>query len=400
MLRSADNYLLLGKIYSDLGDICIIQKDYDEGLKKYQLSIQMFLKSPRKVEASYRVISIGKVYHFKKEYARALYYYRRALKETTNSYLCGFAYQEIGVNYYWARKMDSAEYFLRKSLDYPYLGNHYSIRCVNLADLYFDLNKFDSAHKYASLALRYPSTFYNQRDSYRILANSECNLGNLTKMSEYLSKYQNCNDSLRIVETQTKYTVLADIHENAQEASLTKKYLFVLAWVLPLLIVVGFVVYFELRKRDKGKEKQLYEAEMIINEKQVFLIDNLKQLIIDQRNDQASKYKKASLVEREQMNRELYIKCLHFDDWGRFRKLMNSTFDNIILYFESNHPELTKKELMWCCLFLLDIPNPDIALILNSQPASLYKLKQRLTQKMSLTSTKELDKLLFQFADK
>ena len=166
------------------------------------------------------------------------------------------------------------------------------------------------------------------------------------------------------------------------------------------MILIGFVVYLELRKKSRGKEKQSQEAELIITEKQVLLIDNLKQLLIDQRNDQASKYKKANLLEREQMNRELYVKCLHVDDWDRFRKLMNSTFDNIILYFENNYPELTKKELMWCCLFLLEIPNTDIALILNSQPASLYKLKQRLTQKMNLTSTKELDKLLFQFADK
>jgi len=73
---------------------------------------------------------------------------------------------------------------------------------------------------------------------------------------------------------------------------------------------------------------------------------------------------------------------------------MNKIFNNIITNLESNYSDLTRKDLIWCCLFLLDIPNQDMAIILNSQPGSLYKLKSRLTQKMNLNSTKDLDQLL------
>jgi len=45
-------------------------------------------------------------------------------------------------------------------------------------------------------------------------------------------------------------------------------------------------------------------------------------------------------------------------------------------------------------LQLLDIPNADKMLLLDTTANSLYKLKQRLAQKMSLKSTKELDSFL------
>jgi hypothetical protein len=94
------------------------------------------------------------------------------------------------------------------------------------------------------------------------------------------------------------------------------------------------------------------------------------------------------------MDKELYNTCLHVNDWEAFKRIMNKTFNDIITNLEINNRDITRKELMWCCLFLLNIPTPDMALVLESQPASLYKLKQRLTQKMNLKSTKDLDQLL------
>jgi len=85
---------------------------------------------------------------------------------------------------------------------------------------------------------------------------------------------------------------------------------------------------------------------------------------------------------------------LYLNDWDAFKKLMNKTFNNLISSLESNYSDITRKELIWCCLFLLDVPTPEMALVLDSQPNSLYKLKSRLTQKMNLKSTKELDQLL------
>jgi len=403
LIQNNKENVLLGEIYSDMGDICTIQKEYNESLIKYQQSIKCFNSAGKKTESSYRIISVGKIYHFLKQYKKAQQYYKQAISQTTDSLLHGTAYQEIGINYYWAKQYDSAQFFLRKSLKYPYKGTNYAIRYYNLADLFFDTHQIDSAFQYAGLALKYPSTFFTQRDCYRILANSEYNRKDFIKMAFYMSKYQDCSDSVRKIETQTKTTVLEDLHQTNGAISKSRHSLIVLGCTIPLIILISLFTVYRLRKRSKGKEKQLEEAEghleeafVQLTEKKNLFIDSLMHQLQETRASQAVAYKKASIPQKEQMDKELYNNCLHINDWEAFKRLMNKTFNNLITTLESDYSDLTRKDLIWCCLFLLDIPNQDMALILDSQPGSLYKLKSRLTQKMNLKSNKDLDRLLIE----
>jgi len=388
------DYTMLGKIYADMGDICSVQLDYKEALRKYQLSVDCFKRAGKLIDASYRVIEIGRTYRFIKNYTAAHKYYLQAISQTKDSLLRGVALQEIGINYYWEKQYDSAQYYLRTSLRFPYKTTNYAVRCYTLADLYFDKERYDSAYHYASLALKYPANFFTQRDCYRILANTEYVRGNFKQMAIFMTNYQACTDSVRKVESQTKITVLEDLHQTSETANKTKKYLTVLGWLLPLIISISLYVLYRLRKRNKGKEKELEEAEEQISVKQNLLVDSLIQKIEETRTLQAVVYKKATILQREQMDKELYNICLHVNDWDAFKRLMNKTFNNIITTLESNYSEITRKELIWCCLFLLDIRTQDMSLILDTQPGSLYKLKSRLTQKLNLKSTRELDQLL------
>jgi tetratricopeptide (TPR) repeat protein len=392
------DYALLGKIYADMGDICSIQKDYKEALKKYQLSAESFKLARKSIDASYRILAIGRTYRLTKDYKSAHKYYLQALAQTKDSILSGVALQEIGINYYSAKQYDSAQFYLRKSIRFPFKSTNYAIRCYYLSDLFFDISQYDSAYHYASIALKYPADFFIQRECYRLLANTEYVRGNFKQMAAFMTRFQACSDSVRKVESQTKITVLEDLHQTSETANKTKKYLTVLGWVVPLIILISLYVLYRLRQRNKGKEKQLEEIEeqleVQLSEKQNILVDSLLQKIEEARALQATVYKKASMPQREQMDKELYNTCLHVNDWEIFKRLMNKTFNNIITTLESSYSDITRKELIWCCLFLLDVPTPDMALILESQPASLYKMKSRLTQKMSLKSTKDLDLLL------
>lgn len=385
---------LLGKIYSDMGDICSIQKDYNESLKKYEQSIYYFNKAGDTIEACYRLIYKGRVFRFQKKHNEAQKYYKRAFHETSDSLLQGLALQEIGINYYWGKQYDLAHTYLKESLNFPYKGTNYAIRCVNLADLFFEKAIYDSAFYYATMALKYPSTYFNQRDCYRILANTEYSRGDYKQMALYMSKYQECSDSVRKVETQTKTSVLENLYQTTDKVSKSKKYLFALGIAFAGIAILSLIIVSHQRMRNRKKEKQLQQAEEKISSKDLLLRESLILKLQETRTLQAPKYKKASQSERIELDKELYNICLHIDKWDVFKKLMNQTFNNIITVLENRHEDINRKELTWCCLYLLDIPTPDIALILESQPGSLYKLKQRLAQKINLKSTKQLDQLL------
>jgi tetratricopeptide (TPR) repeat protein len=386
--------VLFGKIYAAMGDICSVQKDYEEALRKYHLSVNYYNQAGKPIEASYRILDIGRTYRLIKNYKAAHRYYIQALTQTSDSIFRGAALQEIGINYYWAKQFDSAQYYLQQSLLFPYKSTNFSIRCYTLADLYFDIAQYDSAFYYASKALNYPTNFFTQRDCYRILANTENKKGNFKQMAYYMVQYQAFSDSVRKIESQTKTTILEDIHQTTEAAGKTKQYLTILGWILPFLVTISIFILLRLRKRNKGNEEQLEQVELQLSEKQSLLRNSLMQKIEETKTLQANLRKKASPAEREMMDKELYNICLHVNDWGKFNNLMNHTFNNLISKLERNYPDITHKEIIWCCLFLLDISTPEVLLLLEYKQDSLYKLKQRLVQKMNLKNAKELDSLL------
>jgi tetratricopeptide (TPR) repeat protein len=399
-LKALDNcqdkkdYALMGKIYGDMGYICSIQKDYVKAREKHQLGADCFNRIGKTADASFRIIDIGVTYRCEKNYKMALHFYRKAVSISQDSILLGAAYLEIGTNYRETKQLDSAEIYYRKSLRYPSKEYNYSIRCCNLSELFFSVSKFDSAIHYANISLQHPSSFFTQKACYRILANSKYSQGDFKQMAYYMSKYQACTDSVRKIDIQTKTTVLENIHQTTQTAGKTKQYLIVLSWLIPLIIIISLFILFRLRQRNKGKEKQLIEAELQLNEKQLNLKNNFIQKIEESKSLHMEEYRKSPLAKREAMDKEVYNVCLHLNDWKVFSESMNRTFNNTVSFLEKTYPDITRKEITWCCLYLLNIHSGDMALVLDCKPESLYKLKQRLAQKMKLKTTLELNQLL------
>lgn len=393
-IQNNQNYFLLGRIYSDMGDINAIQHEFKEAQKKFRKSLIYFNKTDRTIDKRLIILSIGRSYHLLKDYKTAQQYYNKAILQINDSMLYGSVYQEMGINYYSAKQLDSAEYYLKKSLPYPFRGTNYAIRCYMLADLLFDLEQNDSSFHYATLALKYPANFYTQRDCYRILTNIEYIRKDIKQMGIYMSHYQDCTDSIRKIELQTKSTVLEKLHNSNKEVNGTKRnmILIVSALMIVLLFSAFLVVY--LYKRNKLKREQLNAFKMQLNNKQEFASRGLSRKIEEAKALQAEVHRNATSDEREKLDKELYTHVLHLDNWDDFNREMNHAFNNIIVRLKAEYPAITRKEKIWCCLHLLNIPHADRMLLLEATSDSLYKLKQRLAHKLNLKTTKNLDSFL------
>jgi len=399
LIQNSQNFHWFGKIYSDMGDICSFQSDYNEALIKYQKASEFFKYANDTIEASYKFLDIGRMYCYLKDNRMAQQFYTKALKQSSDSLLQGSSYQELGIFYYKKHQFDSAQLFLRKSLNYPYKGTGYAIRFINLAEISFDKQHYDSAFQYASQALKYTNTFYIQRDCYRILANFEYSMGDVKKMALYMAKYQDCTDSVRKIEIQTKSSVLEDIHETNGAFSKSRQFLRILIYLIPVLILFSLLIVYRLRVRAKRKEMELEQAEVKLTEKQVLLRDSIVLKIEENKVLQTQNTGKLSQNQREKIYKDIYTVCLHLNDWDAFKHQMNKTFNNIIDVLEKDFPELNHKELILCCLLLLDIPTQDMLLILECQLTSFYKMKQRVAQKMKLKTTKEFEQVLQALAE-
>jgi len=245
ILENSKEYYYIGKIYSDLGDICSFQSEYDEALKRYLISSRYFQKANDTFDVKYKNIDFGRIYRFKKDNIKAHRYYLRAIEKTNDSLLIGTTFQEMGMNYYKMNKKDSAEFYLKESLRYPYNGTSYAIRHFSLGEIYLDAKKYKLAINHALTALKYATSFYNQRDCYRILANSEYYLGDFGKMGEYLWKYQEYADSIRVLENQTKSVVIEDFNNKSEETIGAKNNMILNTIILLLLtLFVSFLAYY------------------------------------------------------------------------------------------------------------------------------------------------------------
>ncbi|MFT3751504.1 MAG: hypothetical protein QM800_00995 [Paludibacter sp.] len=210
-------------------------------------------------------------------------------------------------------------------------------------------------------------------------------------MGVYLSKYQDCTDSVRKLEIQSKVSLLESLHKNDQETTGTKRSMIWITSVLVLvLLFLGGIVYL-LFKRNGLKKKQLEDYKKELTQKQEFVTQSLSKKIADARESQAETRRNASAEERAKLDKELYEKCLRLSNWETFSCEMNHAFNQIVDALQTDYIGITQKEIIWCCLHLLDVPNADRILLLNATTDSVYKLKQRLAQKMNLKSTKELD---------
>jgi len=163
--------------------------------------------------------------------------------------------------------------------------------------------------------------------------------------------------------------------------------------LLIVLLLSAFLVVY-LYKRNKLKKEQLNVFKIQLSSKQEFVSQALTKKIEETRALQADLRKNASVEEREKLDRELYRNALHLNNWDDFNREMNHAFNNIIFSLKLNYPTINQKEIIWCCFHLLDIPHSDRMLLLDATSDSLYKLKQRLAQKLNLNTTKDLDLFL------
>ncbi len=202
-LKNSTDATIMGRINFDLGDILNLQGEFKSARDKYQLAYHYFNVQGLQTQAFYALLNIGRTYHAAREYKKARLFYAQIHCKAKDSILQGALYQEIGLNFYSSHQPDSAEKYLKKVLNYPYISNNRAIRYYLLASLCFDNGRIDSAFMLASQSFRYNPDI-RQREWYRIMANCKFAQGVVKQVPYYMSNYVRLGDSLRKIDAQPK----------------------------------------------------------------------------------------------------------------------------------------------------------------------------------------------------
>jgi len=266
------DYLLLGRINSDLGYIYISQRDYSSARKKFKLAYQYFTRLKLQDKAFNSLLDIGRTYHDEKNYRKAQRHYRTLYSQAANSMQQGALLQEIGINYYSSMKYDSALFYFRKIIPYPYILNNRAIRYYYLADLFFDLDQLDSARYYAENSFNYKPDIRTQHECYRILANIAYERRDTKELLVKIEIYVKLGDSIRKIDAQTKGSIIEKIYSTTKDANNTRRQRFYLFGLLLLLVTVGLIVFCYIKKysnKEKKRMKTIHLQEKIEFQKEI-----------------------------------------------------------------------------------------------------------------------------------
>ncbi|NCB68566.1 MAG: hypothetical protein EOM47_06935 [Bacteroidia bacterium] len=397
----SQEYDLLAKIYSDLGEICSTQKEFKDARNKYNLAIKYSNASGRDKDAQYRQLDIGKTYRSEGDFKTAHDIFKSIFDNTIDSTLMGIALQEIGITYFFKTNYDSAAYYLKRSIYYPHIGYNQSIRHYKLSDSYFELNSYDSARYHAEMALKFPATFYTKKECYRILANTCYLKKDFKTMAEHMTHYQAMSDSVGKIEIQTKATVIEQAHLSTTKAKKKSGQVYWLISLIALILaLVIFISYrFIRRNRIISEQKKAVEASLSvsINEKEqnkFMLRESLKELIDKNKALKSNGKKNADILLSDETIVEIYNQALQLNDYALFSQKINAAYNNMVCELAIKSPAINQKEMLYCSFILLDIPQNHAMVLLETTSNGLYKIRQRLAQKLELESTRELDDFL------
>ena len=143
----------------------------------------------------------------------------------------------------------------------------------------------------------------------------------------------------------------------------------------------------------KVKEDELRKYVLMVNEKNE-VVDSLQKKIALTQNGQMSISPETYL----ELNQSVQDKLNKEKDWEEFQKHFNQIHVGFLNNFATMHEGLTPHELRLTALIRLNMPNKEIAKLLNIESDSVKKAKSRLRKKLEINTAEALSAYIIRFS--
>jgi hypothetical protein len=172
-------------------------------------------------------------------------------------------------------------------------------------------------------------------------------------------------------------------------------YFLILAICVTLITITAFAILVNLHLRYKNSGIESSEIDQLSNspiktslKKWIEDIEKGKAIIKNSEHSTSYKAREAQLI-------RFYENTLHQHDYSLFVKIVDKKLNNYATRLSIEYPNLTHKEIIFAILILLNIPNEDIRIILDYSKASLPTLKYRLSKKLGIENSNNIQNFLY-----
>ena len=350
-----DDEVLLGRVYSNMANMCRQANEHRTAFEVYKLSAEHFAKSYDSLAYAYALNNMAWEQAAMKHKQHALSLVDSAITCYPYVPLTEKVIETKAAACFFKQEYDSVLYYTASSHDSDYL---LMLRAQAFSFLQMD----DSATFYAKLLLpRMTNPFYLD-DLYYILTHND-----LSAQKDTLLKWSSERaDVQKQIKERHGQLALAvhllqqDLHP--QKQSLSILFIILIISGLALLIWLIYIAYQQyLLHAEKAKFEQARIQELNAN----------KQL----------------LLESEDIRQELV-----WNDYEALRREINKRFFNLAAKLQDM--DLNEQDIRMCILVLIGLSHKETAEMLNCSPKSIGKLKDLTARKLGVSGGQLQEKLL------
>lgn len=387
---SAEEYAILGRVYSNIGSMCHLAENYDTSKKMLQLSAELFLLACDSVnylyacyESAYESAELG----MKEEAVREL---RHIDSCCNDSSIIGLVYLAYAQAYFRAKQYDSALYYANLEQRF-YPREHVGL--LIKAQVFSHFAAKDSAVFYAKQIIADGKDWENKHKAYYILQHED---DGITKDSVNIlagnrTDVHNALDVRHQALAQAVQLLNQDIGGSKESDAYLRKALVwsALVFFTILLLLSALWVYIHKKVSTEKTQMQKYiarnttELQAVVQEKEhmeedVQVLQHKHELLKQQIRTTIEN--NCTYILRDEKNLKMASQAKKHT---RFLTLMDKYFYGIATYLEKDY-RLREQELMFCSLVLLNLSGPQIAKTLCYGENSIGTIKKRIIRKLEL----------------
>ena len=404
-------YDVAGYICSYMADLYTYTGQRSEERRKFEEAAGFFKQTGNERSYAFALRDVAKTWAFDDSLSLALCYMLRADSVITRLQdLRGISSISNGLGniYDLMGDVEKARAYYSRSLSSDTMDQVPSY--LALSDLYYNESLLDSARYYLALATGPSLNPYTSIDCFYLGYLIEKEAGDTEKALSLLEQYQAKKDSLYdqqkqvdIIDAEKRHDVVTVVQDNKKLVA-EKQFLFVLAVIICLLLIVGYQLRDRKRRLEINRQQQFLEEEKNRHEKQETEQEGrLRELTAEMErkaaaHEDTSEYKKEITVLRVEKLKQSSLfetmkeRCrkvkpdieqkLNEEEWRSLIRLIDSLFPNVSVFMKENTLGLTKTETKICYLSFLDLHLNEEAVLLGVSSDSANKFRSRTRRKL------------------
>lgn len=415
-----NDYIILGRIYSNMGTMCHEVEEFQLSCEMYEKSSEQFLAAGDSTMYYYSLNNIAFELAAQKKAEEAHHLLDRIRQESSDITILSKTLETEAFLLRMIEKYDSAIIIVNR---FQQLGNTEPTGYIIKAQSFWYLEQYDSALYYARYSIEnLPLSDYNRSNMLYILAYNDTTINRET--ANQLSEERTDLQIEKI--TQQKQQLSIAVERLRQSFNKSRYYIYFLLLIL-FLFMLGFLLWYASYKisatnsqadtiikqaKDSlssitDEEKRLSvmhverESLLIENEQIQHNINELQhktvemQIRLSNYNKQLEEQQKKRLCEIENLcnlirHSQNWKREIHWDNFDELCEYINTQFSLLANKLKATE-FIDEKRMRLCILVLLDIPksNDELADIIIYSRNGIGKYKYRLSQKFNI-ETKDL----------